>query len=243
MRADGQVGVEDHQHVVPGLLEPEPDGVALAGARLLDVDDLALGMELDLAQDLLAGPVGRVALDEDQLARPAELRRLGDDPLDHPGLVLRRHDDRDAQLLRLLRRSRPGDDPARQAEVADHPGVGEDAVQERREERDLQRQEDPARRVTGSSPASCRRFVDVLDRHPVADRRARLQPQALEQREDRPPELAVGVDDDPGVAVRVGGGRSGRAPAGRRRRGRGRRGGCSRRSRRGRSPRRRHARS
>src|SRR5439155_25843628 len=112
---------------------PEPHGVALAAAHLLDVDDLALRVELDLAEDLLARPVPRMALDEDELAARPELRRLLDDPLDHAGLVARRHDHRGAELAPPGGGVRPRDDPVRQAELPEAPQVRQDAVEERRD--------------------------------------------------------------------------------------------------------------
>src|SRR5919109_1521361 len=62
-----QVAVQDHQHVVLRLREAGPDGVALAPAALQDQADVAGRMRLDLAEDLAARVVGRMALDEDQL--------------------------------------------------------------------------------------------------------------------------------------------------------------------------------
>ena len=57
--------------------------------------------------------------------------------------------------------------------------------------------------VTGSSPVSCSRFLTsaIVSQLRTGVRRFRCR--QLEHGERRPPELAVGVDDDPRVAVRV----------------------------------------
>ena len=189
------------------MVEREAHRVALPNAGLFDVDDLPLGMELDLAQDLLACAVGRVALDEDQLGRgpstgvSATIRSI---------IPASFFAGTTTETLRS-RAARSGgsgacDDPPGQAELADHPDAGQHAVQERGHERDLEREEDAAAARDRLEAVQLQQVRDVLGGHPVAGRRARLQAEELEHRESRAPELAERIDDDPRVAGRAVGG-------------------------------------
>jgi hypothetical protein len=57
-RPDREVGVEDHQDVVLRRSKPSRTASPLPLPVLLEVDDLALRVQLDLAPDLLARAVG-----------------------------------------------------------------------------------------------------------------------------------------------------------------------------------------
>ncbi len=87
--------------------------------------------------------------------------------------------------------------------MADQGQRCDDAVQERREQWNAEREEDPARRRHRLEARELEQVLRVLDREPVANRRPPFQPEQLEQRQSRPPELAVGVDHDPRLPVRM----------------------------------------
>src|SRR4051794_30944403 len=72
---DREVGVEDHQELVRGLLETESNGIALPDTRLQMQGDAPLRIRRHLPLDLLARAVGRAALDEDELRLEPEVRR------------------------------------------------------------------------------------------------------------------------------------------------------------------------
>src|SRR3954470_21347848 len=95
---------------------------------LLDVDNLAVRVELDLAQDLFTGAVSRVTLDEDQLAPRPEFPCLVEDPFDHPSFVTRWHDHGNGEVPALVRGTQPRDDPVRQTELANTPNICENPV-------------------------------------------------------------------------------------------------------------------
>src|SRR5712691_6051564 len=93
---DGEIGIEDHQHVACGVGEAQPDRVALALAALREDLDVPLGIAGDHAAALLEGAVARMALDEDELRLRAEPSEAPEHPLDIPLLVATRTNDGDA---------------------------------------------------------------------------------------------------------------------------------------------------
>ena len=197
----GEIRVEDHQELVAGVSESEPNRIALALAGLRMENDLPFGMRGDLAFDLCGRVVGRSSLDEDQLGLGAEHGGPFDDLRDHPGLVATRDDDRDAQVSGRRYVRGLGDDPPRQAELTNTPDARYEPVQERRQQRDLLRPQDLPRNRDGLQVRKRKQVANVSRCHPVLDRFARLEPKQLGQVDQRPPKLVVRMDHDPGAIV------------------------------------------
>ena len=193
-----EVGVEDHEDVARGGGETEPHGVALAAAGLLHDFDLPFRV---VAGDLLdpgPGVVARMALDKNDLGPGAELGGALDGRLDVAGLVAGgNHDGNGAGLRR--RADGPGDDEDREAEPLEK--WGQPAVEQRREQGNGHRQQQAALAADRIPAREEQEVEDVGGGEPAVLRLRGLQAQPAGEREQRPPEGILEIDDEPRAGV------------------------------------------